>query len=227
MASSTRRRSFSSHTSFFLLLTLLLGPCLSSAITFDLQYGSRKCVSEDIPPLSDVRGVIHVSGGGGDMALDLFVSDPRGVVYFHKADANSIKYSFKSGAFDSRATQAYRFCVVHQVHPNAATRSDLSRRVSLDVKVESEQSRVEVEALAKRGHLSKVQESFQEVYHEVDSLIQKMDELRMKEQTLSDINEDTSRTVLRVTVLAAIFTIGTGVLNFMNLKSFFKQKKLA
>lgn len=208
-------------------LLLLLLATNASALTFDLLYGSRKCISEDIPPLSDVRGELHVSGGSGDMALDLFVSDPRGVVYFHRAEANSVKYSFKSGEFDSRTTQAYRFCVVHQVHPNAATKTDVSRRVSLDVKVESEKSRVEVDALAKRGHLSNVQEKFQDVYHEVDGLIQKMDELRMKEQTLSEVNEDTSRTVLRVTVLAAIFTIGTGVLNFMNLKSFFKQKKLA
>jgi hypothetical protein len=210
-----------------LAVALLAAAAAAAALTFDLPYGARKCVSEDVTPLAGVRGELHVSGGTGDMSLDLFVSDPRGVVYFHRAGANSVKYSFKAGAFDARVTQSYRFCIVHQVHPNAAARTDVSRRVSLSVAVEAKGVREDLEGLAKKGDVGKVQERFQEVYREVDTLIGRMDELRDKEAALSAVNDDTSRIVLRVTVLAAVFTVGTGVLNFLNLKTFFKSKKLA
>jgi emp24/gp25L/p24 family/GOLD len=211
-----------------LRLALLAAAAAAAAgLTFDLEYGARKCVSEDVPPSADVLGELHVSGGNGDMSLDLFVSDPRGVVYFHKAGANSVKYSFKAGTFAEGTTQVYRFCVVHQVHPNAATRTDVMRRVSLSVKVEGKGVKEEVERLAKKGDVTKAQEKFQDVYRDVDSLISRMDELRALEDTLSTANENTSRVVMRVTFLAAVFTIGTGVLNFLNLKSFFKSKKLA
>lgn len=208
------------------VVVLLLLAAAASALTFDLSYGSRKCISEDVTPLADVRGELHVSGGSGDMSLDLFVSDPRGVVYFHRAGANSVKYSFKAGNFGT-ATQAYRFCVVHQVHPNAATRTEVVRRVTLSVKVEGKGIQEEVAALAKRGDVAQAQEKFQDVYREVDNIISQMDRLRDMEEALSSANENTSRIVMRVTFLAAVFTIGTGVLNFLNLKTFFKSKKLA
>jgi emp24/gp25L/p24 family/GOLD len=198
-----------------------------SALTFDLEYGGRMCLIEDIPPLSNVRGSLRVTGGTGDMTLDLFVSDHHGVVYFHKADANAVKYSFKSGSFEAHTTMPYRFCVVHQAHPHAAPGMHVARRVSLSVRVDTPAFKEVVDSLAKGGHLSKIQESFQEVSNEVDALIARLDEIRVKEQTLTNINEDTSRTILRITVIAALFTVATGVLNFLNLKSFFKQKKLA
>lgn len=199
----------------------------AEALTFDLPYGSRKCLSEDIPALSNIRGELRVAGGNGEMSLDLFVSDPRGIVYFHKADANAVKYSFKSGPFEEHTTQPYRFCVVHQVHPNAAARNDVVRRVSLSVIVESPAAREEVDRLAKGGHLTKIQERFNEVSSEVDVLIDRLDQLREQEHRLAEMNEDTSQTILRITIIAALFTIATGVLNFLNLTSFFKQKKLA
>jgi emp24/gp25L/p24 family/GOLD len=185
------------------------------------------CLIEDVPPLSNVRGELRVAGGKGDMTLDLFVSDPSGVVYYHKADVNAVKYSFKSGAFQAHTTMPYRFCVVHQIHPHAPPGTNVARRVSLSVKVETPAFKEVVDSLAKGGHISKIQESFQEVSNEVDALIARLDELRVKEQALTDINEDTSRTILRITIIAALFTIASGVLNFLNLKSFFKQKKLA
>lgn len=209
------------------LAALLAAAACGAALTFDLTYGSRKCVSEDVTSLANVRGEVHVSGGVGDMSLDLFVSDPRGVVYFHRAGANAVKYSFKAGAFDERLTQAYRFCIVHQVHPNAAARTEVTRRVSLSMNVEGKGVQEEVAALAKRGDVVAAQEKFQDVYREVDNIISRMDELRNMEDALTAANESTSKVVMRVTFLAAVFTIGTGVLNFLNLKTFFKSKKLA
>lgn len=209
----------------FALALALFAP--ATALTFDLLYGSRKCVSEDLPPGAEVKGELHVSGGSGDMSLDLFVSDPRGVVYFHRAAVNSVKYSFTSGSFDANAQQTYRFCVVHQVHPNSAARTDVSRRVSLDVKVDSASVKEDMKLLASKSDVSRVSDKFQGLYQEVDELIGRMEVLRKAEAALSVANAETSRIVLRVTVIAGVFTVLTGVLNFVSLKSFFKSKKLA
>lgn len=208
-------------------VSLALNCLTCDALTFDLPYGSRKCLSEDLPTSADVKGELHVTGGHGDMSLDLFVSDPRGIVYFHKAGVDAVKYTFRTGSFDPRTTQVYRFCVLHQVHPNAAVQHELSRRVTLKVDVESAKTRNEVDQLAKTVHVSKAEESFGEVSKEIMELISRLDDMRVKEQQLSEVNEDTSKSIVRITVVAALFTIMTGVLNFLNLKSFFKQKKLA
>jgi emp24/gp25L/p24 family/GOLD len=208
-------------------LALALCAAPAHAVTFELGYGARKCLSEDVPPLANVRGELHVAGGAGDMSLDLFVSNPRGVVYFHKADASAVKYTFKSGAFEAHTTEPYRFCIVHQVHPNSAASTDVLRRVTLTVQVETPASKHAISSLATKDHVAKAQQTFQDVSNEVDVLIAQLDDLRIKEQALSDVNDDTSRTIVRITIIAALFTVATGVLNFLNLKTFFKQKKLA
>lgn len=199
----------------------------AGSITFELPYGQRKCYSEDLPPLSTTRGTVHVSGGKGEMSLDLFVSDMRGVVQFHKSDVNSVKFSFRTGSYQVHTTEQYRFCIVNQVHPDAASTPDLIRRVTLVVDVVNKDREEAVGRLAKEDHVEKVQESFSSISTDVDDLIGKMDDLRAKEQMLTELNEQTSKVIFRISILACLFTVGTGVINFMSLKMFFKRKKLA
>lgn len=200
--------------------------CVAQALTFDLAYGQRKCFSEDLPPLTTVRGDVQVASGRGEMRLDLFVSDAKGVVAFHKSDVNMVKYSFQTASYDRHTTSPYRFCIVNQVHARAANDGDLSRRVTMKVDVLHKSRAEQFSRLATKGHVSKIQESFQSVSDDVDRLIEVMDELRAKEQELTDLNASTTRTIVRISVVACLFTIATGVANFVSLKSFFKQKKL-
>lgn len=214
----------------FAALLLLAAAAQASSLTFELPYGQRKCYSEDLAPSTDIRGEVHVAGGRGEMKLDLFVSDAGGTVYFHKSDVNALKFSFKTGVAPSHSktgTQSYRFCIVNQVHPHSAAASNVARRVTLVVEALDKVRAGDMAKLATQGHVEKVQDKFGEVSRKVDEIIDRIDDLRVQEQALSDVNEDTSRMIMRISVLACLFTIATGALNFMSLKSFFKQKKLA
>lgn len=222
-----------------LLMTLVCVACgarlvAASALTFNLPYGQRKCFMEELPPAATVRGTLHVSSGRGDMSLDMFVSDSRGTVHFHKSDVNSIKFSFHTptshrndGHYVDGIPETYRFCVVNQVHPQAATSPGVTRRVTLDVSYMSNRHSDEVEKLAKQDHVEKIFSTFSSVSADVDSLIERLDDLRARERQLSELNENTAYTILTISLLASIFTILTGMLNFLSLKSFFKRKKLA
>lgn len=202
----------------------------ASSLTFNLPYGQRKCFSEEVPPSATVRGAVHVASGRGDMTLDMFVSDSHGTVHFHKSDINSVKFSFRTPATNSQGVYApddYRFCVVNQVHPQAAASPGVIRRITLDVTHMSDRHSAEVDKLAKDEHAEKIFTTFSTVSSEVDEIIEKLDELRAKEQDLTELNENTASTILTISVLASFFTIATGFVNFFSLKSFFKRKKLA
>lgn len=224
-----------------LLMFALIGVhvCHGASLTFTLPYGQRKCFNEELPISGTVRGTIHVSSGAGDMTLDLFVSDSRGTVQFHKSDVNSIKFSFdmphsahhqqhQQHHYNSYAgTESYRFCIVNQVHPQASAPKEVSRRVTLDISFVSDMHSEQVSKLAKSEHAEKLFSTFASVSSDVDGVIRKLDELRARELELTQINENTSSTILTISVLASLFTILTGVVNVMSLKSFFKRKKLA
>lgn len=230
-----------------LLTACMIGTGASSSLTFNLPYGQRKCFMEDLPPSSTVQGTVHVSSGHGDMSLDMFVSNSKGTVFYHRSDVNSIKFSFHTPGhpnFDNRrsgnpydtrnvryynevSADTYRFCVVNQVHPQAAASPGVVRRITLDISHISDQYSAEVSKLAKQEHAEKIFSTFSDVSKDVDNLIEQLDDLRAKEQTLSELNESTSTTILTISLLASLFTILTGVINFLSLKSFFKRKKLA
>lgn len=202
---------------------------LANSLTFELPYGQRKCFSEDLPPNVSVRGTVHVSSGQGEMSLDLIVLDDSGVVHSHKSDVNSVKFSFRSGNYPHHTRQDYRFCIVTQVKTRGAEPAarHVTRRVTLEVDVAPDDTGGTVGRLAKQEHMDKVYQSFLSVSNEVDELIERMDELRAKEQLLTEANELTTKVILRISLVACAFTIATGILNVLSLQRFFKRKKLA
>lgn len=210
-----------------LLLTTLTTITAAASITFELTQGQRKCFSEDLPPMATVQGTVHVASGRAEMPLDLFVSDQAGKVYFNKHDVNSVKFTFATANYRPHTMEPHRFCILSQVHPHAAHAPSISRRVTLDVKSVSHEQGKKVPELARQEHADKIYSDFLTVSQSVDSLIEKMDDLRAAEQTLTDLNERTATTIVQISVVACLFTIGTGVANFLSLKSFFKRKKLA
>eukprot|EP00168_Porphyra_purpurea_P010985 TRINITY_DN2753_c0_g1_i1.p2 TRINITY_DN2753_c0_g1~~TRINITY_DN2753_c0_g1_i1.p2 ORF type:complete len:156 (+),score=17.71 TRINITY_DN2753_c0_g1_i1:453-920(+) len=46
------------------------------------------------PPATHVRGDVRVAAGNGDMLLDLFVTDTRGVVVYHASNVATSAFSF-------------------------------------------------------------------------------------------------------------------------------------
>lgn len=221
----------------FALLLLLTGSVLwssgeasESSLTFELPYGQRKCFMDDLAPNGQVKGTVQVSSGKGEMSLDIFVSDSRGTVHFHKSDINSIKFSFavpQQPHHDGRP-ETYRFCVVNQIHQNAITQDDkVVRKVTLRISYVSSEQSNDMSNLAKSHHAEKLFSTFSSVSSDVDQLIRALDDLRMQERQLTQLNESTSATILTISSLACLFTVLTGVLSFLSLKTFFKRKKLA
>lgn len=191
---------------------------------------------EDLPSVGTVKGTVHVASGKGDMSLDMFVSDSRGAVHAHKSDVNSVKFSFKLPVDDGPQhhsngdgrDETYRFCVINQVHPQAVQPKDaVGRKVTLEISYSSNQHIEQLSKLAKTDHAERLFSTFSSVSSDVDQLIRALDELRSKEQELTKLNETTASTILFISLLACLFTILTGILSFMSLKSFFKRKKLA
>lgn len=212
------------------LMAIVTHESLASSLTFNLPYGQRKCFTEELPPSANVRGGINVASGKGDMSLDMFVSDSHGTVHFHKSDVNAVKFSFHTPASNTQGMYApddYRFCIVNQVHPQAAASPGVTRRITLEVSYVSDRHAQQVDRLAKEDVAEQVFSRFSSVSSDVDELIEKLDELRAKEQQLTELNENTSSTILTISLIASLFTILTGLLNFLSLKSFFKRKKLA
>ena len=210
-------------------LLLALAARTAAALTFDLPYAGQKCFSEDFQPRTTVKGKVHVATGrgGADMKLDVYVTNQQGVVSFHRADVNTVAFTFVTGDFAAHTTAPYRVCVLHQTgaytaHPPAG---QVYRRITLDLAAVRRQA--DTSTLATKSHADRTIQSFHDVSLSVDRLIDAMDEIRAREQALSDVGTDTSTLIVRISLVASLFTILTGLLNFITLKSFFKQKKLA
>lgn len=216
--------------------------CHGASLTFTLPHGQRKCLVEEVPMSGTVRGTVHVSSGIGDMSLDMFVSDSRGVVRYHKAEVNSIKFSFdmpnpadhqhhqdqQQQHYNSHVgTESYRFCIINQVHPEAAAPKEVNRRVTFEITFVSDRHVEQMSNLAKSQHAEKLFSTFASVSSDVDGVIRQLDELRARELELTEMNESTSSTILTISVMSSLITVLTGVVNLMSLKSFFKRKKLA
>lgn len=210
------------------ILFLLLAT-YARAITFDLYFGEQKCFGEDFLPRTSVKGDVHVSTGrgGADMKLDVVITNSKQVVVFHRAAIHTAKFSFTTGEYKSTTSQPYRICVRHQV-PSYAARppTDIAayRRVTLSL--HTPRTSQDIAKLASRAHVNRTSQSFREVSFSLERLLQAMHSIRSLEQHLSDIGNSTATLVVCISLLASLFTILTGVLNFMYLKNFFKHKKL-
>lgn len=206
-----------------LFLSLVSG---SNGLAFEVDYGGRKCIYEEVPPSTQIKGEFHVSGGTGEMELDLFITDPRGVVYFNKQNMDTQKFSFKSGQFIKHTKQKYKFCVLHQVHQHAARMPRVKRRVSFSVEIEQSRRAKKKAQVATGSQVDSAHEKLADLEDDLDTLLGEFDGIREEEQVITDIGTNTTSTILRYSVLSIAITLLTGFLNHYYLRSFFKQKKL-
>ena len=227
-----RLASPSSLCSRSLLRFLLLGAYFalqsstSYGLSLEVDYGSRKCIYEDFPPNTQVTGEFHVSGGHGEMDLDLFVTDPRGVVFYNKQNLQSQQYSFRTGHYPQHTTQTFKFCVVHQIHHQASRASRVKRQVSFTIETKRQKGATRSSQVATGKQLETASERFSDIEVELDILLGDLDEMREHEQVISEIGTRTTKTILFYSLLSIVVTLLTGFLNHYYLRFFFKQKKL-
>lgn len=212
-----------------------------AAIQFDVFYEGQRCITEELTPYSTVNGLVHVADGPTAMSVDVFVSDSRGQVHFHKAGAVHEAFSFKTGPpppspygghEDPHAPTPFRICAHHAPRPDDPARgyrrgssgTPPSRRVT--VSLTQGLSPVAREGLAKRGHVDTHVERVRELEYQLQAVIGGIDDMKAVEADVLRKNDDTNLRVLWYSVAACGVMIGAGAYQVFYMKTFFKRAKL-
>jgi len=219
----------------FLLVTLALAAvvaALASSPTAALQlvvpFAARKCVSEDLPPATHVRGDVRVAAGNGDMPLDLIVTDTRGVVVYHASNVATSAFSFvtspPSAHSPRMALAAYRFCFHHQAHLHEAHQPGWERRVT--VAVTRQRPETQVAGVARTAHVSAVEARMREVEDLVEGLVGGLDAASEAASEVEEVQAKVRQWVWVMAVLGCVVIIGGGAAQVWYLRRLFTKKRL-
>lgn len=200
-----------------------------AALQLVVPFASRKCISEDLPPATHVRGDLHVAAGHGDMTLDLFVTDVRGVVVYHASNVISSAFTFVTSPPSSHSPRTalapYRFCFHHQAHPHEAThRPGVERRVSVVITQERREPRVP--DVATSAHVSAVETRMREVEELVEGLVAGLDAAGQAAADVEAVQARVRRWVSGTAVLGCVVILGVGGLQVWYLRRMFRKKRL-
>eukprot|EP00168_Porphyra_purpurea_P010986 TRINITY_DN2753_c0_g1_i2.p1 TRINITY_DN2753_c0_g1~~TRINITY_DN2753_c0_g1_i2.p1 ORF type:complete len:317 (+),score=71.28 TRINITY_DN2753_c0_g1_i2:247-1197(+) len=189
-----------------------LAPPPTAALQLVVPFASRKCVAEDLPPATHVRGDVRVAAGNGDMLLDLFVTDTRGVVVYHASNVATSAFSFvtspPSAHSPRMALAPYRFCFHHQAHPHEAHQPGWERRVTLTIT----RARTEplVPGVARTAHVSAVETRIREVEDLVEELVGGLDAASSAASEVEAVQAKVRRWVWGTAVLGCVVIVGGG-----------------
>lgn len=218
-----------------------VAPPSVAAIQFDVFFEGQRCITEELAPYSTVNGLVHVADGPSAMKVDVFVSDARGKVHYHKAGAVHEAFSFKTGPppaspygghEDPHAPTPYRVCAHHAPGPGdlasgyrrGGSGPSPSRRVT--VSLTQGLAPVAREGLAKRGHVDTHVERVRELEYQLQAVIGGIDDMKAVEADVLRKNDDTNLRVLWYSVAACGVMIGAGAYQVLYMKTFFKRAKL-
>lgn len=203
-------------------------PLPAAALQLVVPFSSRKCIAEDLPPSTHVRGDLRVAAGDGDMTLDLFVSDPRGVVVYHASNVISSAFTFvtspPSAHSPPTAMVPYRFCFHHQAHPHEAHRPGVERRVGVIITRERNEPRVP--GVATASHVTAVETRMREVEELVEGLVSGLDAASAAAADVEAIQNKVRQWVWGTAVLGCAAIVGGGAFHVWYLRRLFRQKRL-
>lgn len=216
-------------------------PPAVAAIQFDVSFEGQRCITEELAPYATVSGLVHVADGPSVMKVDVFVTDVRGKVHYHKAGAVHEAFSFKTGPpppspygghEDPHSPTPYRVCVHHAPGPHdlasgyrrGASGTPPSRRVT--VSLTQGLAPVAREGLAKRSHVDTHVERVRELEYQLQEVIGGIDDMKAVEADVLRKNDDTNMRVLWYSVAACGVMIGAGAYQVFYMKTFFKRAKL-
>lgn len=200
----------------------------ADALQLVVPFASRKCISEDLPPATHVRGDLRVAAGDGDMTLDLFVTDVRGVVVYHASNVISSAFTFVTSPASSHSPRTalapYRFCFHHQAHPHEGHRPGVERRVA--VAITQERTEPRVAGVATSAHVTAVETRMQEVEQLVDGLVTGLDAASEAAKDVEAIQARVRRWVSATAVLGCVVILGAGAVQVWYLRRMFRKKRL-
>lgn len=216
------------------LLFLLL--CISraaDALKMKIDFGERKCFTEDVNAHRPVLLDFRASAGHSDMDVDLFVTDHKGKVVFHKSGLSHSRATIgpvldppeSHGSLTAYAPQyvTYRFCFMHQVVPGQVA-ENVERHI--DFRVSSAPARREKEGLITFRDTDRSNAQIHKLEEEILLLVEKMDVIREQERFLTLKNDSTSRFLTTVSSLTSSLVIAVGILQLEFVQSILRQRKM-
>lgn len=201
-----------------------------NAMQIMLQFGERKCFSEEVPTDYPIAIDFHTAAGENDMDLDLFVTDTVGRVRLHKSGLSHLRSTLEpleqeeetyNGQGKASFT-TYRFCLMHQTIPGQVAHQS-GRRVEFNIQPLS--YHVNRTNPLTHSHVGSTREKLAEMEHEIMSLMQKIDVLREQERVLTDMNEGTSHYLLRISSITSLIVLGTGYVQISYLRDVLRKRK--
>lgn len=231
------RRRVSLLILLFQLLTLQ-----SYAIRFYLNPGQRRCFTEDLPTGQKINGETRVSGGKGDMRIDVWITTVEGRVLYHKYADDHGKFTFDTPKLPNHRENewaddyedsyipeddTYKVCIEHQQVAGRVHEPGTKRAVSIHFnEAMGMQSERQVSRAATSQSTDQLQSSMREIHNTLSAMIGDLAMLESRERFLT---KRISGTIRQVTILAVVslFVIClTSLLQFRYYKGYFQQKKL-
>jgi hypothetical protein len=210
------------------LVAALLGRSCR-ALHFQVEEGSQRCFLVEIPEQTRV-GVVydnpgfasllnaHDSGLTEGATMQLWVERPsRDVVLEHECGAEG------RVDFTSETEGEYRVCVM----TSSAAFQGHQRSFDFELRTSVGERATDYSAVAKAEHLSAIEIEVRKLNDRMADVRKEQDYQKHRENQFRNLTESTNARIAWWTVFQALFLIATGVYSVMNLKAFFKTKKLA
>jgi hypothetical protein len=183
----------------------------AQGVRFDLAAGRERCVFDVLNKDQLATGEYAVVGGG-DAAIELRVTGPRG------EEVHSRDKASPSGLFGFAAAAAGEHRVCFKNNDKVQHRVSIQLRSGVEAKDLSE--------VVQRDHIKPLSAEVVRIEETVRSIRNELLALKMREQEMRSINELTNNRVFWFSLLSVFIVSTVGVWQVLHLKEYFRSKKL-
>mmetsp|Transcript_9988 Transcript_9988/g.30498 ORF Transcript_9988/g.30498 Transcript_9988/m.30498 type:complete len:232 (-) Transcript_9988:404-1099(-) len=219
-----------------LLAVVLRG---ASGVQFYLPHGKRQCFTETLPTETKVVTEYMVAAGKGEMPIDFEVKDLHGKVVYSKSNVDHGKvafttpkslednedyYDYDAEPYENEisGTTKYELCFENKF--SGSPDPDMRRRVA--VKILKGQMARDYKKIAEDEHLSNLEISLEAMNDELKELLQELEDVRLREDSLRMLNERTNKRVVIYSAIACVVMMGVGGYQMFYMRNYFRKKKL-
>ncbi|KAI8908770.1 endoplasmic reticulum vesicle protein 25 [Powellomyces hirtus] len=205
------------------LLGLLSG--VAQALKFDLvaaMPGTRRCVAQYITDKQMVVGtVLAADGENQKVDIEVFDQSVHSNKYWHKLNIQG-EQKF---AFTAHDDAEVHFCFTNTLDAGSAVRgAEKKRTITLHIDTGAEAADLTEEIKNKK--LKPVEIELRRLEAILNEVSTEMDELRVREMAMRDVNESTNSRVKWFNTFTLIILIGSGLYQIAYLRRYFQAKKL-
>lgn len=189
----------------------------TTAIRFDLQPNSKKCLKEEMRKNLLAVGEYEVSSLPGTN-VDFQITDSKGHTALLRDNIDG-KGKF---AVTSDEDDIYDFCFAYSSSPHTSHQL-LPREVNLDVRLGIEAKQYDSSSTDK---LQKLESDLTKLEDLTNSIIEDFAHLKQRESEMQDTNASTSNRIFWQTIVSLLVVLGLAGWQIMYLRQFFKSRKI-